>query len=91
MLYYMTVITLSTVGFQEVHTLTAASREFTIILIVIGIATLGYGVSSITSFIVEGEIKNTFRDRKMGKKSISSINTSFYAVMADWELMLQRN
>ena len=64
---YMTVITLSTVGFQEVHTLTARSREFTIILIVIGIATLGYCVSSITTFIVEGEIRNIFRDRKMDK------------------------
>ncbi len=63
--FYMTVITLSTVGYQEVLPLSTGARAFTIVLIGIGIGCLGYSVSWITSFIVEGEIKNTFRDRKM--------------------------
>ena len=64
----MTTITLSTVGYEEVKPLTTdTSIAFTIFLIVIGVATLGYGVSSIISIIVEGQIKNTFRYRKMEK------------------------
>ena len=65
---YMTTITLSTVGFEEVIRLGNTAKVFTIFLIAIGISTLGYGISSITSIIVEGQIKNTFRDRKMDKK-----------------------
>lgn len=65
--FYMTTITLSTVGFAEVNPLGESAKLFTVFLIVIGITTLGYGVSSITSIIVEGQIKNTFRDRKMVK------------------------
>ena len=65
--FYMTTITLSTVGFQEVNPLGESAKLFTVFLIAIGITTLGYGVSSITSIIVEGQIKNTFRDRKMVK------------------------
>ncbi|KPK96171.1 hypothetical protein AMJ80_01460 [bacterium SM23_31] len=69
---FMTTITLSTVGYEEVFPLGDAAKIFTIILIAIGITTLGYGVSSITSLIVEGHIKNTFRDRKM-EKAISKL------------------
>jgi len=69
---YMTTITLATVGYEEVFPLGDAAKIFTIFLIAIGITTLGYGISSITSLIVEGQIKNTFRDRKM-EKSINKL------------------
>lgn len=69
---YMTTITLATVGYEEVFPLGNAAKIFTIFLIAIGITTLGYGVSSITSLIIEGQIKNTFRDRKM-EKSINKL------------------
>jgi len=64
---YMTAITLATVGFHEVGQLHDSARIFTIVLIVLGISTLGYSVSSITSLIVEGHVRNTFRNRKMEK------------------------
>jgi len=69
---YMTTITLATVGFHEVGRLDAGARVFTIILIVVGISTLGYAVGSITSSIVEGQLRYTFRDRKM-EKNISKM------------------
>ena len=65
---YMTTITLSTVGFHEVIPLGSTAKIFTIFLIITGISTIGYGISSVTSIIVEGQLKNTFRNRKMDKK-----------------------
>jgi len=62
---YMTTITLATVGFQEVRTLNTPTRVFTIILIFGGISTLGYALTTITSVFVEGQLRHTFRDRKM--------------------------
>ncbi len=65
---YMTTITLATVGFHEVGQIEGTTRLFTIFLILIGITTLGYSISTITSLVVEGHIRHTFRDRKMDKK-----------------------
>ncbi|MFC1556711.1 potassium channel family protein [candidate division KSB1 bacterium] len=64
---YMTTITLATVGFQEVYPLHTDSRIFTIFVILIGITILGYAGSTVTSLIVEGQLRHTFRDRKMYK------------------------
>lgn len=65
---YMTVITIASVGFMEVHPLTAQGRIFTIFLILGGTGVLVYGVSTIIAFIVEGELTDTLRRRKMQKK-----------------------
>ena len=65
---YMTVITISSVGFMEVHPLTASGRIFTIFLILCGSGVLIYSVSLITAFIVEGELTDVIRRRKMNKR-----------------------
>ena len=62
---YMTVITVGTVGYGEVHPLDAAGRIFTIFLILGGLGAVGYAFSSVTAFIVEGELKDVLRRRKM--------------------------
>ena len=62
---YMTVITISSVGFMEVHPLAASGRIFTIFLILCGSGVLIYCVSLITAFIVEGELTDVIRRRKM--------------------------
>ena len=64
---YMTVITIASVGFGEVHTLGFEGRVFTIFLILCGSATLMYGLSILTAFIVEGELTDVLRRRKMNK------------------------
>lgn len=65
---YMTVITIASVGFMEVHPLSAQGRVFTIFLILLGTGVLVYGVSTIIAFIVEGELTDTLRRRKMQNK-----------------------
>ncbi|MCA1959950.1 MAG: potassium channel protein [Desulfomonile sp.] len=53
---YMTVITLTTVGFGEIHPLTPHGRVFTIMLIFFGMGVVAYAFVSATRFVVEGEI-----------------------------------
>ncbi|MFW6019811.1 MAG: potassium channel family protein [Bacteroidales bacterium] len=57
---YMTVITISTVGFKEVYTLTDPGKTFTIFLIIISWITLAYSVSVITTYLIEGEMNLLF-------------------------------
>ncbi|OHB31704.1 MAG: hypothetical protein A2X84_00160 [Desulfuromonadaceae bacterium GWC2_58_13] len=62
---YMTVITIASVGYGETHPLSLAGRLFTMILIFCGSATLIYGLSTLTAFIVEGDLTDILRRRKM--------------------------
>jgi len=66
--FYMTIITLSSVGFMEVHPLSDTGRIFTVFLILCGSGILIYAVSIITAFIVEGELSDVIRRRKMNRK-----------------------
>jgi voltage-gated potassium channel len=65
---YMTIITLSSVGFMEVHPLSNSGRIFTMVLILCGSGVLIYGISVITAFVVEGEFTDVIRRKKMDKK-----------------------
>lgn len=67
---YMTVITITTIGFGEIIDLSqnSAGRVFTILIALSGIGTLAYLLSNLTAFIVEGELKEVFRRRSMEKK-----------------------
>ena len=62
---YMAVITLSTVGFQEVHTLSTAGRFFTIFLILGGTGTMLYAVTAIVQYLLEGNLENILGRRRM--------------------------
>lgn len=59
---YMTVITIATVGFNEVHPLSDSGKLFTILLIITSMGVFVYAVSLITTLIVEGEFRNYFKD-----------------------------
>lgn len=50
---YMTIITLSTVGFGEIHPLGEKSRLFTMILILLGVISIGYIVNRFTELIIQ--------------------------------------
>jgi len=65
---YMTVITISTVGFGEVQLLSDTGKIFTIILILGGIAVITTGVSMIFSSVLEGTFAVTLRRQRMEKK-----------------------
>lgn len=64
---YMTVITLTAVGYQEVFDLTAAGRTFTMGLLLAGITWMGVWFALITSLIVELDLKDVFRRRGIMK------------------------
>lgn len=73
---YMTVITLSTVGFSEVSPLSPEGRIFTTLLIVAGVAAVAYLFSAISQHIVSGELHGTLRRRYMQRK-IESLTGHF--------------
>ncbi|MGE0568492.1 MAG: TrkA family potassium uptake protein [Bacteroidia bacterium] len=63
--FYMTVITIATVGYGEVHELSDTGRLFTAFLIITSFGTFAYAVSTITRFVVDGEFNNIFKSRKL--------------------------
>ncbi len=65
---YMTVITISTVGFGEVHPLSQAGRVFTLFLVIIGVGFALYVAGSIVQFMVEGRIRAIFGRRTLKRK-----------------------
>ncbi len=65
---YMTIITLATVGFREVHDLSFKGKLFTIFLIFGGVGTVLYALSTGARVILEGELKEIFGRRKLEKK-----------------------
>jgi voltage-gated potassium channel len=60
---YMTVTTIFTVGFGEVHPLSAAGAVFTLVLIVCGVGTILYGLGAMMEFVVGGQLSGVFRRR----------------------------
>jgi voltage-gated potassium channel len=54
---YMTVITISTVGYEEVKPLGTGGRIFTMAMIVTGVGTAFYVFATITQFVVEGQLR----------------------------------
>lgn len=64
---WMTVITLSSVGFSERSSLSPSARLWTIVVIVFGMSTLTYILGSFVRFITEGEIARLLGRRRMTK------------------------
>ena len=52
--FYMTVTTVATVGFREVHPLSMAGQAFTLLLIFVGVGTALYAFSVLAAMVVEG-------------------------------------
>ncbi len=73
---YMTVITLATVGFQEIHHLSDAGRVFTILLIIFGVSVLGYTVGKLAQIMFEGQFQR-FLGRKKVEKSIMELRDHY--------------
>lgn len=66
--FYMTIITLTTVGFGEVHPLSRIGRMFTVALIVGGVGTVFYALSTAAKFMLEGEFEEIFGRKRLEKK-----------------------
>jgi voltage-gated potassium channel len=66
--FYMTIITISTVGYGEVKPLDNTGRIFTSLLIICNLGIFAYAVSIVTNFVAEGNLKIYFRYRSMQKQ-----------------------
>lgn len=64
---YMTVITVTTVGFAEIQPLDASGRMFTIALIAAGITSVGLMVTGGGEFVLEGHMRRIIERRRMNR------------------------
>lgn len=65
---YMTIITISTVGFQEVAELSTAGKVFTMLIILAGLSTVAYALTNVAAFLLEGEFSEILRRKSMENK-----------------------
>ena len=70
---YMTVITVTTVGFGEVSPFSPEEKVFTIFLILTSITVFGYAVSAFSEYLVSGKLFEHFKHRKV-EKQIEQLN-----------------
>jgi voltage-gated potassium channel len=63
--FYMTVTTLTTVGYGEVHPLDAAGKLFTISLLALGVVALAAAISAFTQLVAGGELASWLRRKRM--------------------------
>ncbi len=66
--FYMTIITISTVGFKEVRPLSDSGQLFTSVLIISSFGTFAYGVSLITGSILSGELGRYYKLYRLEKE-----------------------
>ena len=65
---YMTVITISTVGYREVNQVGDVGRLFTIFLVLIGVGFTFYVMAAVVQFMVEGRVRIIMGRRRLDKK-----------------------
>ena len=64
---YMAVITVSTVGYGEVHPLSGTGRALAVVIIVFAVASLGYSATAIGAYLAEGHLVRDFRRKRMAR------------------------
>ena len=77
---YMTVITLSTVGFGEVKPLHPFGRGFVIILILMGMGVMAYMASVIGQIVIHGQLSKLLGRRKMEKANMIAMKRVTFAI-----------
>ncbi|OGS72490.1 MAG: potassium transporter TrkA [Flavobacteria bacterium RIFCSPLOWO2_12_FULL_35_11] len=65
---YMTIITMTTVGFGEIHPLNEHEKIFTIFLILISIVVYAYSVTALSEYLVNGNLLQLLKLRKVQQK-----------------------
>ena len=74
--FYMTVITITTVGFGEVQPLSPDGKAFTIGMALLGVGGFTYTFSTITDYLVKGEIRGYLRERRL-RMEINSMQNHY--------------
>ena len=65
--FYMTVITITTVGYREVHELTPAGQAFTVVLVIVGVGAALYTFTLMAAAVVEGSLPRRFQRRRAAR------------------------
>ncbi|MFO7600366.1 MAG: NAD-binding protein [Candidatus Desulfacyla sp.] len=65
---YMTIITITTVGFGEVNVVSSPGRIFTICIIFMGMGIMAYSLGMVAQIMVETQVKTILGRRKLGKE-----------------------
>lgn len=65
--FYMTVTTVTTVGYREIHDLSPGGEVFNATLIVAGVATFLYALSALSALLIEGELHDRWENRRRGR------------------------
>jgi len=73
---YMTVITITTVGFREVRTVSPPGKIFTLVLICMGMGIIAYTLGMVAQVMVEFQVRSILGRRKLGLK-IKSIKNHY--------------
>ncbi|MFC1921355.1 potassium channel family protein [Chloroflexota bacterium] len=73
---YMTAMTITTVGYSELHPLSTGGRVFSIFLMFGGVGAALYTLTGIIQYVIEGNIGTTWWRRRM-KKKISALKGHF--------------
>ncbi len=74
--FYMTLITMTTVGYAEIHPLSRAGRIFNSLLIFFGVTIIFMAIGAITQTIVEMELGNAM-ERRRNKRMIEKLRDHF--------------
>ncbi len=74
--FYMTIITVTTVGYREVHTLTRGGEVFTSILLVSGVGTAFYAFTLVATIVVEGGLARRLRLHRV-RRMIDDLDQHF--------------
>lgn len=71
---YMTVITVSTVGFREIHPFNETEKLFTIFLILTSLGVLGYVISVVSEYIANNKLVEELKLKKVEKQIKKLVN-----------------
>jgi voltage-gated potassium channel len=74
--FYMTIITISTVGFSEIIPLTKVGRSITVVIIILSISVGTYTIGVVMQWLVGGELQKIFGRRKL-QKQIAELKNHF--------------
>ena len=74
--FYMTLTTMTTVGYMEIHPLSPKGRVFNSVLIMVGVSTIFIAVGAMTQIIIELEIVNALGERR-NKRMIDKIKDHY--------------
>ena len=65
--FYMTVITITTVGYREVHELSFAGQAFTVVVLIVGVGAALYTFTLAAAAVVEGGLPKRFQRRRAAR------------------------